>query len=673
MFFKSLYNSSKEVADAAHEGLRIILVDQSRFPKELLQTGLRPILMNLSDTKKLTIQDLEGLSRVLVLLSNYFKVEIGTKLLDHFKAIADPSMLQTAARSPLSQNDSINKLVRLVNIYSLLPPTAVMYLKDLVTIVAHTEAQLMSCARSPFSEPLGKFLDRNPTEAVDFFLEHLEKTRLVRTLRSLLPGSFASKLRREFLARSHDIALSCFRDKESEAMVNGLSLCMDLANLKTGWTKDNDVIDALLNILRNEPDHHIGLEFDSKPSYEKQNLIVSLLIRAVEESPRIDVLFEVIAIYTMKFASDRILLTRFLYRHAALEGSLSFRRNILLRFLTWFDDRSVTSRRKTNFIRYVLTPMLLVHSSRPQEEGLLDRHIMEQLHARIWRSHDSFVASADDALKIEIIHLTMVLVHRRHQLLEFAKKDIIKFAWGFIQSADDQPVKQVAYLLAARFFDSFESPAKFVMTAWTGLLKPPHSEFNRALVRQALDVLSPVLQKLPNEPNFPHWAKTTRRLLAEEAVGNAQIFVIYQLIARQPDLFYPYRSLFIPHIINSLQKLGLSSQPSPEGKILCLDVLQVLYKWEVKSLQSDEDESIGWVTPIGFREGVVSYLTRVASVPQEPISRANVGARALALMKEFLALSGWDDVAFKLDYFRKTLCEVRNHIIAYKSNFLIRV
>lgn len=73
--------------------------------------------MNLSDTGKLTIQDLEVLSRLLMLLAIYCKAEIGLKLLDHFKTIADPQMLSTAARGPLSENDSINKLVNLANIF----------------------------------------------------------------------------------------------------------------------------------------------------------------------------------------------------------------------------------------------------------------------------------------------------------------------------------------------------------------------------------------------------------------------------------------------------------------------------------------------------------------------------------------------------------------------------
>ncbi|THH03836.1 hypothetical protein EW145_g5969 [Phellinidium pouzarii] len=657
VYFKSLYNPSKEVADAAHEGLRIILGDQSRFPKELLQTGLRPILMNLSDTKKLTIQDLEGLSRLLMLLANYFKVEIGMKLLDHFRAIADTQMLHAAARMPLSENDSINKLVHLVNIYHLLPLTAVMFLENLVGIVVQTEAHLFSCAPSPFSEPLGKYLDRYTTEAVDYFLSCMKQPRFVRTLRNLLNSNAAPKLRREFIVRSRDISRVCFRSGDADVILPGLLLCKDLTDLTPGWTRDNDVLEALLDLWRAEPEQVPDLGLETQLTFEKHDLMIQIFIKAMQESPRIDIIFDIISTFSMNIALDRNELSRFLYKHVALEGSLQFRRNVLIRFLTWFDDRSVSWPKKTNLLRYIVTPMLLVHTSRPQEDGLLDRYIIDRFHIRIWRANELGVfADTDDLFKMEIMHLTTVLVRHCPQLLFDIKKDVIKFAWGYI-NVEDQTVRQVAYLLAARFFEAFDSPAKFIISAWTGLLKPPHVEGNRTLIRQALDILAPVLQKMSNDPNVPHWAKTTRRLLAEEGGGNLQVFVIYQLIARQPDLFYPCRALFIPHIINSLAKLGLQVTSNAEGRILSVDILEAVYKWEQKSLQPGDDSS-NWVTPLGFREGVVSYLTRIATGPQDAITRTNVVARALALLKDFLSLLGWSEVAFKLDYFRKALCEM---------------
>ena len=45
--------------------------------------------MNLSDPKRFTVPGLEGLARLLELLTSYFKVEIGRKRLEHYRVTAD--------------------------------------------------------------------------------------------------------------------------------------------------------------------------------------------------------------------------------------------------------------------------------------------------------------------------------------------------------------------------------------------------------------------------------------------------------------------------------------------------------------------------------------------------------------------------------------------------------
>ena len=143
----------------AHDGLHLVLGHQSRLPKELLQTGLRPILMNLADPKKLSISGLEGLARLLELLTNYFKVEIGHKLLDHFRIVADPQSLSIASKVPFSETEGIPKLVKLAHIFHLLPPAAGIFLENLINAIVQTETHMHYSTCNPFSEPLGKYLD----------------------------------------------------------------------------------------------------------------------------------------------------------------------------------------------------------------------------------------------------------------------------------------------------------------------------------------------------------------------------------------------------------------------------------------------------------------------------------------------------------------------------------
>lgn len=49
VYFKLLYSRSPEVVDAAYNALAQVTVGSGKLPKELLQSGLRPVLMNLAD------------------------------------------------------------------------------------------------------------------------------------------------------------------------------------------------------------------------------------------------------------------------------------------------------------------------------------------------------------------------------------------------------------------------------------------------------------------------------------------------------------------------------------------------------------------------------------------------------------------------------------------------
>lgn len=403
---------------------------------------------------------------------------------------------------------------------------------------------------------------------------------------------------------------------------------------------------------------------------QRATLLTVILIKAMEHSPRIDVLFDMTSIYTHNLPVDTTRLSHFLYHHVAMSNDLNFRRSILLRFFKWFDDPSYSWPQKTHFIRLIISPMLLVHATYSEDKaGLIDEDIVRQFHLRIWQPMNvtgtPAFGDADDMFKIELLHLTTVMVQHYSQFLVDVQKAIIMGAWHYITS-EDVVVKYTAYLLAARFFDSFPSPEKFVVRAWTGLLRPPHSE-GRALIRQALDVLAPTLPRSQtNETGYPQWAKTTRRLLAEEGNGMAQLLIIYQLITRHRPLFYPVRAVFIPHMVNSLVKLGLSGSATNESRLLSIDVVQIIFDWEQKSLASEDDmvvdetpkTPIPWVTPIAFRETMISYLVRLATALLDQQIKNVLLPRALALLRLIVAPSGWNDVTVKLHYFSRALEQV---------------
>jgi transformation/transcription domain-associated protein len=659
VYFKSLYSPSPDVKDVAYDGLKMVLTHQSRLPRELLQTGLRPILMNLADPKRLSVPGLEGLARLLELLTNYFKVEIGHKLLDHFRIVADPQLLSNASKLTLGENEGITKLVRLANIFHLLPSAANIFLEQLVNLIVQTESQMHFSGKTPFSEPLARYLNRYPAEGIDFFLRHLALPSHLRTLRSILQAKLAPNLQRELASRT--LTLVAFvKGDDALQVIPSLSLISDLVELIPSWMSENGfVMDTLLELWHSEtPQSEQSAEIVPQ-LLERHDLMLSIFKTALATSSRIDLVFEIVAIYTRNLGMDLVRTTRFLYKHVALSNDVLYQRNVLMRFLAWFDDPSYTSSHKMFFIRYVVTPTLLVQAHQPDtKDQLLDVGFIRRLSRLIWLPTSD--PNVDDVFKIEVLHLTTVLVQHYPKLLEDAKKNVIQCAWQYIGN-EDTIVKQTGYFLTARFFVAFPTPAKFLLKTWMGLLRTPSAE-GRPIVRQeALAILVPCLTVVDpaEKPGFPAWATTARKLLAEE--GLSQSLTIYHLIVKHSALFYPVRALFVSHMVNSLNKLGMSSSSTPDSRLLTIEILNVIFKWEEQTAQTLAAGPVSgpasWTTPLTYRENLVSYLVRLAT-SVDPTMRNSLVPRALALLQKMVGPQGWRDVAFGLRFFLKALEQV---------------
>ncbi|KAJ7180147.1 FAT domain-containing protein [Mycena crocata] len=654
VYFKSLYSPSPDVKDVAYDGLKMVLTHQSRLPRELLQTGLRPILMNLADPKRLSVPGLEGLARLLELLTNYFKVEIGHKLLDHFRIVADPQLLSNASKLTLGENEGITKLVRLANIFHLLPSAANIFLENLVNLIVQTESQMHFSGKTPFSEPLARYLNRYPGEGIDFFLRHLALPSHLRTLRSILQAKLAPSLERELASRALSL-VTFLRGEDLPQIIPSLSLVSDLVELMPSWISENGyVVDALLDLWHSETAQSEQSAEIVPQLIERHNIMLSIFKTILAASSRIDLVFEITAIYTRNLGIDLIRTTRFLYSHVALSNDVLFQRNVLMRFLAWFDDSSYSSTHKMFFIRYVLTPTLLVQAHKPDtKDQLLDIGFINRIARLIW--HPPPDSNVDDLFTIELLHLTTVLVQHYPKVVEDAKKEAIQFAWRCISGSGDTIVKQTGLLLAARFFVSFPTPLKFLMRTWMELLRSPSTE-GRPLVRsEALATLVPCLTVA--ESVDKSWALTARKLLAEE--GLVLSLTIYHLIVKHAAAFYPVRGLFVSYMVNSLNKLGMSTSATPDSRGLSIEILNVIFKWEEQTSQAIATGTASgdnaWTTPLTYRENMVSYLVRLTTTVDPTTRNNNLVPRALALLQKMVGPNGWKDVSVGLRYFLKPL------------------
>lgn len=137
VFFKSLPSRHERIVAVAKRGLSNVIKRES-LQKELLTANLRPILQQLGDFRKLSVVYLQGLARVLELLSHSFNVTLGEKLLDHLKKWTEPAKIAAAKIWPPGTEPRVAAAI--LELFHLLPPQASRFLKQLVAIVVQLES-----------------------------------------------------------------------------------------------------------------------------------------------------------------------------------------------------------------------------------------------------------------------------------------------------------------------------------------------------------------------------------------------------------------------------------------------------------------------------------------------------------------------------------------------------
>ncbi|CAO3595980.1 unnamed protein product [Absidia cylindrospora] len=731
VFFKSLYSKSPEVVEAAHRGLKQVLAQQHKLPKELLQQGLRPILTTLSNHKTLSVAGLEGLARLLELLTNYFKVEIGKKLLDHLKQWAEPKVLQEVAGKSLNENHEVKIIVAILNIFHLLPSAAHIFLDELVTVVLEMEHHLRRSVSSPFRPNLIKFLNRYPTETVAYFYERLTNPRCAQLFISILATENAPQLRKEIAENPSDLLTKTFKTDDDILHYQGVLVVKELVHFDSSWLSGHRaVLDCLLQLWRS-PTRFERMKKDDQQGVQvtRESLYIARIFITYfrNNTDDIDLVFELVALFAQESVMDLSFLRSFFLEDIALHASPVTKRKILERFLKQFSEGAVSAYLNMMTLRHVVNPSLLVAFSRKDGgyEKIWDTKMTEQLDFKKFGQLMSEPSSEDnqyteDSLRIELLQLVAMTVQYAAPLLADMRKEVIKFGWNYLR-LEDATSKQAAYVLIARFIAAYETPSKIAIQIYAALLRAHLSEA-RGLVKQGLDILAPVLPKrvaLQGSERVPTWVRLTRKVVVEDTHSISQMVNVYQLLVRHPDLFYDYREHFLPQIVNTLPKLGLLQNATPEHKLLTVDLAELILKWERTRLENSssstdqqqsssttaaateatsttptgsekraasdstggdsprkkvqvegssgeikgvaaEDNNNGpkeYVPSLTLRENVVGYLVRLACIISNPsdLLQRRLVQRVLDLVKELLVPSMWPDVHVKFSHLERTL------------------
>ena len=128
---------------------------------------------------------------------------------------------------------------------------------------------------------------------------------------------------------------------------------------------------------------------------------------------------------------------------------------------------------------------------------------------------------------------------------------------------------------------------------FVALLRACQPDIKKPLIREALDVLMPILVQGSADPaasgggavaassgRLPMWVRYMKKVLTEESQSLPHLVHLWQLILRHPDLFYAARREFVPQMVNSLGRLGLPNNATPEQRRLSLDLSALIIQWE---------------------------------------------------------------------------------------------
>lgn len=629
MFFKSLTCRTPEIVAVAKEGLRQV-INQQRMPKELLQSSLRPILVNLAHTKNLSMPLLQGLARLLELLSNWFNVTLGGKLLEHLKKWLEPDKLAQSQKS-WKAGEEPKIAAAIIELFHLLPLAASKFLDELVTLTIDLEGalppgQVYSEINSPYRVPLTKFLNRYATPAVDYFLARLSQPKYFRRFMYIIRSDAGQPLRDELAKSPQKILASAFPEflpksdvvmtpgpsstpaailgdeslvtplpdssnpasapssATSEAYFQGLALIKTLVKLIPGWLQSNHIVFDTLVLVWKSPARisrlHKEQELNLVQVKESKWLVKCFLNYLRHDKTEVNVLFDILSIFLSHTRIDYTFLKEFYIIEVAEGYPPNMKKALLLHFLNLFQSKQLGHDHLVVVMQMLILPMLAHAFQNGQSWEVVDPAIIKTIVDKLLDPPEEVSAEYDEPLRIELLQLATLLLKYLQNDLVHHRKELIKFGWNHLKR-EDSASKQWAFVNVCHFLEAYQAPEKIILQVFVALLRTCQPE-NKMLVKQALDILMPALpRRLPlGDSRMPIWIRYTKKILVEEGHSIPNLIHIFQLIVRHSDLFYSCRAQFVPQMVNSLSRLGLPYNTTAENRRLAIELAGLVVGWE---------------------------------------------------------------------------------------------
>lgn len=388
-----------------------------------------------------------------------------------------------------------------------------------------------------------------------------------------------------------------------ELQIQGFKLVKTLVKYNpTYLTEHNDIVRAFRWLWRSKG-RHLRLQHEElmPPRFHRESMLLgSLLVDYSKAFPSdVDVLFEMLRIFLQPTTCDFGFIRSFLASTVSHGISTEKKKHLIQLFFALLTGEG-PEETKVLCIQLIVMPMLLNYFScreesltrknelllpavdivgtdaPPLEEELVDEATIRKFVQEVLLNNGAPALFGDRA-KVELLRLSTLLIRSKPKLMDAHKNDVIKFSWALLKS-EDAICKSWAYLNVCNFIAAFETPGKVISQVFCALMRL-HQHEGKGCIRAALSILLPTLAKRLDEKEFFKLIEYTVRLIYEEGNNDPQLTHIWQTITSHPDVFVAYRAKFIPHMVRSLNRVGLTPSCPSENRGLSISIAELVLQW----------------------------------------------------------------------------------------------
>ncbi|CAH3023319.1 unnamed protein product [Porites evermanni] len=630
VLYKALNSPTTEIQEAAKNCMKKFMAG-SQVDMEQVHMSIRPLLLKLGDYRSLNLQLIQRLSHLMELFPGSFNEKLCEQLLAHLKkwieviTTGSTQTQQVAAKTSHSSEDVAQELkicASIINMFYLIPAASSKLIEPLINLVLKVEKSLLMEVGSPLREPLLKFLIRYPTQTVDFFLLQLSGSQMNRLLMYVLSQESSKPLRQTLEAHSLKLVNSTFSipqppedqvqavQKKMELQNQGIQIIRLLVKFNDSWLPEHPVLIGHLRRIWVSNNFQERLKKDGTPihRWREPKLLAKCLLNYIKHRPtEVELLFQLLRVFTIRHVPDFHFLRTFLDEKVAKGYSVEQKRAVFFKFVALFHDQNFPQELKAKALQYVLIPMFQVSFERGEGDALIggppspeqdsNENVISVFVSRVVDPVNPFGTS--DAVRILLLQFSALLVEHASQHIHDASnkkqgqklRRLMTFAWPCLlpKQCVDPSTKYHGHLLLAHIIAKFAIHKRIVMQVFHSLLKA-HAVEARGVVRQALDILTPAMPARMEDENtkLTHW---TKKIIVEEGHTVAQLVHMLTLLVRHYRVYYPVRIHLIQHMVSAMQRLGFTANASIEHRKLAVDLAEVILKWELQRIKDDQEQT----------------------------------------------------------------------------------